>query len=115
MNHRRILKIIKTIRKSIAGAGATYIYTHGSCYQFYLILKSIIPNAEAYYNSDHIITKIGERFYDIRGEIINTGEYLYMKEHYPDTNLKPNKIRVEFFDEKIMKKMRKEQKLTKNN
>lgn len=110
MNHRRILKFIKSVRESIAGAGAVYIYTHGSCYQFHLMLKSVLPEAIPYYNSNHVITRIGERFYDITGEVKDTTDFLNMQEHY-NVDLKSVKMRVEFFDESIMKKMRKMQKI----
>lgn len=43
------------------------MFTNGSCYKFYLILKEIYPDAVAYYDSDHIITKIGSMYYDIEG------------------------------------------------
>lgn len=47
-----------------------YIYTEGGCYQFYLLLKLIYPKAIPYINirKNHIITKIGEKMYNIRGE-----------------------------------------------
>lgn len=44
------------------------IYTSGSCYNFFFILKSVFPDAELYDNLDHGITKIGDKFYDINGE-----------------------------------------------
>jgi len=104
MNHRRILKVIKTIRESIKGA--EYIYTNGSCFQFFLILNSIVPEAEAYYDSDHVITKINGRYYDITGEVECTN-HLSMKEHYPDTNLKNTKMKCEFFDCNEIEELRK--------
>ena len=39
---------------------------------FFVILKSIFPNSVAYYNSDHIITKIDDKYYDITGQVICT-------------------------------------------
>lgn len=42
--------------------------TRGNCYQFHLLLKLIYNDAIPYYNSSHVITKIGDRFYDIGGE-----------------------------------------------
>jgi hypothetical protein len=32
-------------------------------------MKEVWPNAEAWYNSDHVIVKINNKFYDIRGEV----------------------------------------------
>ena len=45
------------------------MYTEGSCYHFYLILKEVFPDAEPYYDNDHIVTKIDGKFYDITGEV----------------------------------------------
>ena len=72
--HRKILGIIKTIRESFIGA--EYVYTNGSCFQFYLILRRIFPHAIAYYNGDHVITLINNRMYDITGEIRETKGYI---------------------------------------
>ena len=67
-----IEKFIQTIRDSFIGS--QQVYTEGSCYLFYLILKQVFPEAIAYYDADHVITKIGDKFYDITGEIkMNTG------------------------------------------
>jgi hypothetical protein len=107
MKHRKILRFIKAIRESVRGA--ELIYTHGSCYQFYLILKSIIPEAKAYYNSDHVITKIGERFYDITGEV-KCENHLLMDGHYPDCQLKNVRMKFHLFDNSIIQKMKREQK-----
>lgn len=62
-----VLTIISTIRNSFDGS--VDIYTNGSCYRFYEILKAIYPQAEAWYDSDHVITKIMDKFYDITGEV----------------------------------------------
>ena len=58
---------IAKIRDSFVGS--QQVYTEGSCYHFYLILKEVFPDAEAYYDQEHIITKIGDKFYDITGEV----------------------------------------------
>lgn len=59
--------IIEKIRNSFYHA--TVVYTRGSCGQLYKILKDIFPDAEAYENGDHVITKIGYTFYDIHGKV----------------------------------------------
>lgn len=41
---------------------------HGGCFRVYLALKQVFPQAEPWYDGDHVLTKIGETFYDIRGE-----------------------------------------------
>jgi hypothetical protein len=61
-----VLALCAAIRNSFIGA--KFIYTCGSCYQFYLILKEVFPEAVAYVNGDHFITRIGDRYYDINGE-----------------------------------------------
>ena len=47
------------------------IYTEGSCFRLYCILKTIYPKAKPLYsNKDgHWITEINNRYYDINGEI----------------------------------------------
>lgn len=40
----------------------------GGCLKFHLLLKLLFPNVTGYYNSRHVITKVGEKFYDRKGE-----------------------------------------------
>lgn len=47
----------------------TVIYTQGSCYHLYTLLKFNWPTAEAYYNLDHVIVRIDDDFYDITGPL----------------------------------------------
>lgn len=61
------LDFIKIISNSFHGA--EHVYTKGSCYQLYKILKPMYPQAEAWSDDDHVITKIGNGFYDITGEV----------------------------------------------
>lgn len=42
---------------------------NGGCFRVYLVLKQRFPQAEPWYNCSHVITKIGDHFYDIRGEV----------------------------------------------
>lgn len=46
------------------------LFTHGGCWQFYLILRAVWPNAEPWYAWDagHVYSKIGSVWYDIRGK-----------------------------------------------
>lgn len=62
-----ILIIIDELRETIHGS--IPIFTMGNCYQFYEILKSIFPSAIAYYDGNHIWTKIEDNYYDIRGKL----------------------------------------------
>lgn len=78
--HRRILNIIANIRDSHPDMVSTY--TQGGCMWFFTILRSIFPEAVAFYNSDHIITKIDKHYYDITGTVIPKG-YLPFSEFCP--------------------------------
>ena len=65
--HNQVEKVIAAIRDSFIGS--QQVYTEGSCYHFYLILKTIFSDAEPYFDQDHIVTKIDDRYYDITGEV----------------------------------------------
>ena len=47
----------------------------GGCYQFYLFLKVIFPQALPFINKnkDHIISKINREFFDISGIVNQSG------------------------------------------
>ena len=68
---KEILNLISAIRGSFPDA--SIIYTFGGCYGFYEILKSVFKDATPYMLKDetHIITKIGDSYYDITGEYID--------------------------------------------
>lgn len=68
--HDEILNFISIIRDS--HPDMVNIFTLGSCWDFYLILKDRFPSSIPYYEIGHIITKIEDRFYDITGEIIES-------------------------------------------
>lgn len=40
----------------------------GGCLKFHLFLLMVFPNAKGYYNGRHVITKIGSKYYDRKGE-----------------------------------------------
>src|SRR5690349_15842909 len=67
--------IIEKIRNSFIGA--SQVYTNGSCIMFYFILKEIYPNARPYWSKEnrHMITKIGNKYYDINGVVSNVKGY----------------------------------------
>ena len=52
---------------------------NGSCFKLYLLVKEVWPDAEPWYDGDHVITKIGNSFFDIRGEVV-PGRHIPMKE-----------------------------------
>jgi len=81
MSHKQILKIIEEIRVSVPNA--VQLFTNGKCLDFFFILNAIIPNAVAYYDGNHVITKIGDRYYDIIGEVKKLN-HLPMIVHYPN-------------------------------
>ncbi len=66
-DNKKVLSVIRAIRNSFIGS--EIVYTKGSCYQFYLILREVFPQAEAFYDEDHLITKIENKYYDITGEV----------------------------------------------
>lgn len=54
------------------------IFTEGSCFRLYRILKTVYPEAKPYWSDleNHCITEINGRFYDIGGKV--------RKEHVED-------------------------------
>lgn len=73
--------IIGLIRDSFKEAN--YVYTNGSCFELYKILKSIFPSAVAWSNHDHVYTEINEIFYDINGRRELGSEGLYKMSDEP--------------------------------
>lgn len=63
----KVETFIAAVRDSFIGS--QQVYTEGSCYHFYLILKEVFPQAECWYDEDHVLTKIDDKFYDITGEV----------------------------------------------
>jgi len=75
-------KVIEAIRNSFIGA--SQVYTNGSCIMFYFFLKTIYPKALPYWSKEerHMITKIGNKYYDINGVVTNTAGYELDSEKY---------------------------------
>ena len=61
-----VLELIRAIRQSFGGSIA--VYRFGNCYQFYEILKVVFPEAEAFYDGNHVWTKIDGSYYDVKGK-----------------------------------------------
>lgn len=63
------IALITAIRNSFPGS--VIVYTRGGCWEFYLILKAVFPNAEPFYDhmDGHVYTKIDGAFYDIHGHL----------------------------------------------
>jgi hypothetical protein len=70
------LKLIDALRNS--DMYIEHIFTKGGCYQFHLFLKKIFSNAIPYINEnkDHVITRIGDCFYDINGVYKDYSKYI---------------------------------------
>ena len=58
------------------------IFTRGSCLNLFCMLRVICPEAKCYYNENHVITKIGDHYYDIKGTKRNLKGYLPFTELY---------------------------------
>lgn len=76
---QRIENIISAIRE--LHPELKDICLNGSCMNFHVILRRIYQNAEPYFNIDHIITKIGDSYYDITGKV-NPKGYSKFTEFY---------------------------------
>lgn len=74
-----VLDFIRAIRESFIDSKK--VYTQGSCYKFYTILKFIFPESNAYYDSNHVITEIRGRYYDITGEV-QIDNHVLVDKHY---------------------------------
>jgi len=65
--HREILNFISILRQ--AHPEMERIFSNGACFYLYLLLKKAYPEAVAYYDNNHVITKIGNKYYDITGSV----------------------------------------------
>jgi hypothetical protein len=86
--HKVVLKFIEIYQDE----NGMYSPMSGGCYKFHLWLQERLSNAywvnsEGYYNSDHVITKVGERYYDINGEVTDTEGYLPFS-HFGEENIR---------------------------
>ncbi len=71
--YRQVIKFISLVRES--HPEMINIYTQGSCFNFFLILKEMFPESIAYYDQNHVITKIKNKYFDITGEVIKSKNY----------------------------------------
>lgn len=104
---KNIVKFLDELRD--ASDDMYEVFTEGSCFRLYLILKTIFPQAKPYWSEvqGHAITKIDGKYYDIGGELKE--EYVKMKDYY---RIKKKDIR----SYSIMKyKSKGEQRVTKAN
>jgi hypothetical protein len=103
----KVLSFIQVIRDSFKGSDI--VYTQGSCYKFYKILKHVFQEAKAYYNADHVITEIDGMFYDISG-IVSITNHIPVDEHFSHEKL--DKL---IFDMEETKKKRIPRRMKKRN
>jgi len=71
--HRKILNILSILRDT--HPDMVKIYREGSCIDLFLLLRQIFPEADAYWDDNHIVTKIGKYYYDIDGVVLNPDSY----------------------------------------
>lgn len=85
-----IESLIKTIKNSFKGSD--YVYTAGSCYKFYEVLKEVFPEAKPLINQEgqHIVSLIDGKCYDINGLVKN-----------PDDFGEMTKEQIEYFTDRI--------------
>lgn len=62
--------------KSLHGIYGKYPQYSGGCLKLHLLLKEIYVHAYGFYNGDHVITLIGNGFYDINGKVDNVKDFL---------------------------------------
>jgi len=75
--HNRVISFIEKINDTFG----RYEPESFGCWKFHLVLSDVF-GGEYYYNSDHVITKINDKFYDINGEVEDVNGYLD-KEAFP--------------------------------
>ena len=75
--HEQVLKSITTIRESFVGS--EIVFTNGSCYKFYQILRLVHP-VKPYYANGHIVCELNGFFYDITGEV--KGDFVLFDENF---------------------------------
>jgi hypothetical protein len=62
------INLLAAMRKNIKQADV--MFTQGKCYQLYLMLSDLYPQATAWYEpiDGHVFTEIDGKYYDINGE-----------------------------------------------
>lgn len=85
-NKQNILNFLKELRES--SERIFIIFTKGSCFRLYNILKTFEPTAQPYWSDlcNHAIVKINKVYYDIGGEVTqeyaeNNNYYLILEKH----------------------------------
>ena len=96
--HLEILKFISLIRES--HPMMENIFCYGSCYNFYLILKDRWEESIAYYDCNHIITRIDDYYYNITGMVECTNHIPFDQYYNEETTQRViNQFLNEFYRE----------------
>lgn len=66
-DHHQVMHFLAELRAAVPDAVARF--TQGGCFQLHLLLRALDDTAEPWYDADHVITRIGDRFYDITGPV----------------------------------------------
>lgn len=70
-----LLRLLRSLDKNIVYNGQ-----NGRCFQIHSILRIAFPQAEPWYNGNHIISKIGGDYYDITGQVTNVVGYYELED-----------------------------------
>lgn len=65
--HHQVMHFLAELRAAVPDA--VRLFTTGRCFRLYLILRAAWPDAEPWYDSNHVITRIGDRWYDITADV----------------------------------------------
>lgn len=76
---KEILSFIKYMRSKIK--------ERPQCFMFALLLKCKFNKATLLYNSNHFITRIGDKYYDWDGIVENAERYTNFPETYGDNHI----------------------------
>lgn len=68
MKHFHVLAFLNCVRE--LHPEIEHACLHGKCFRLYMLLASCWPEAEPWYDGNHVITKIDEKYYDIRGQVL---------------------------------------------
>ena len=48
---------------------ARFAFRDMQCYQFHRQLRRMVPGAEGYFDGEHVVTRIGDRYFDRTGDV----------------------------------------------
>ncbi len=66
----RILDIVRKVRQlAFAEQDMIHAMTHGSCFRFADLMRTIDSKISLYNNQDHVICRLSGVFFDIRGKL----------------------------------------------